>query len=237
MNTPSLSLFYSVVLSFLFVFESYAYFSSIIPILIDRSFGDETEFNSKLNRRKAVLRSWFFGSFSIACGYALFMIKHNENKYLILFYFVIGIVLMFLLHYLPKKIENNVYYKDFDDSTPIVKVLDDLKKSKFNEDEIRSLFDNALKYNYFNCEFYQFERLIKLEGNHKKINWLPVGRKKIPNKKLLLSFLNEIFGNQFIKIDKKVVCSFINNNFDLKDYPMNPDNVGKWVTGKNKEKA
>lgn len=234
MNTPSLSLIYSFVLSLFFVFESYAYFSRIIPILIDRSFGDVTEFNSKLNRRKAVLRSWFFGSFSVACGYALYMIKHNENKYLILFYFVAGIVLMFLLHYFPKKIEKNTYYKNLENSTPIAK--GDLKPSEFNIEEIKIRFDNALKQNYFNCEFYQFEDLLKLNTPRKKIIWRPVSRKKMKDRQLLLTFLNDLFQNQFVKIERNEVCLIVNKYFDfneeghhIKENPLKPDNIYDWM--------
>lgn len=118
-----------------FVFEAYAYFVRIIPILIDRSFGDVTEFNSKLNRRKAVLRSWFFVLFSVACGYALYMIKQNENKYLILFFFATGIVLMFLFCFFPRKIEKNTYYQSLENSVPIDKTPDELKLSTITRDE------------------------------------------------------------------------------------------------------
>ena len=135
MNIYSLSLICSFVLSLFFIFEAYAYFTRIIPILIDRSFGDVTEFNSKLNRRKAVLRSWFFVLFSIACVYALYMIKHNENKYLILFFFATGIVLMLLFYFFPRKIEKNTYYQSLENSVPIGKTPDELISSTITRDE------------------------------------------------------------------------------------------------------
>lgn len=135
MNTSSLSLIFSLLLSLFFVFEAYIYFTRIIPILIDRSFGDVTEFNSKLNRRKAVLRSWFFVLSSVACSWTLYMVKHNENKYLILFFFVLGIVLMFLFNYIPKNIEKNTYYQNLENSVPIDKAPDELKPSTITRDE------------------------------------------------------------------------------------------------------
>lgn len=236
MNTSSLYLVCSFILSIFFVFEAYAYFIRIIPILIDKSFGDVTEFNSKLNRRKAVLRSWFFVLFSVACGGTLYMMKHNENKYLILFFFVAGIVLMFLLYHFPRKIEKNTYYRNLENSVPFVKVFDDLKPSKFNVDEIKIRFDNAKKQNYFSCEFYQFEDLLKLNTPKEKIVWRPVSQKKMKDRQLLLSFLNNLFQNQFVKIDRKEVCLVVNKYFDfneeghnIKENPLKPDNIYDWM--------
>jgi hypothetical protein len=159
MNIYSLSLICSFVISMFFVFEAYAYFVRIIPILIDRSFGDITEFNSKLNRRKAVLRSWFFVLFSVACGYALYMIKQNENKYLILFFFATGIVLMFLFCFFPRKIEKNTYYQSLENSVPIDKTPDELKSSTITRGEKINEVDHSK--NSFN-DRHQIKELISI---------------------------------------------------------------------------
>jgi hypothetical protein len=236
MNTPSLANVCLLVLCIFLVFESYLFFIRITPILIDKSFGDETENNSKLNRKKAVLSSWFFGLFLVSFGYSYWMIKSSENIYLILFGFIAGLVLMFLFHYFPKKVANNNYFKNIENTTPFVKVLDELKPSSLDADEIKKQFDYALSHSYFVCEFSQFEDLLKLNNPKEKIIWKPISdRKKMKDRQLLLTFLNNLFQKQLIKIDRKEVCQMVNKYFEfnenghLLENPLNRDNIGDWL--------
>jgi hypothetical protein len=237
MNTPSFATICLLVLYVFLVFESYLFFITIIPILVDKSFGSETDNTSKLNKKKAVMRSWFFGLFLVAFGYSFWMIKSNENKYLILYGFIAGLVLMFLFHYFPKKISNNNYFKSIENTTPFVKILDELKPSLLNADEIKKQFDSALSRNYFVCEFSQFEDLLKLNNPKKKIIWKPIShRKKMKDRQLLLTFLNNLFQKQLIKIDRKEVCQMVNKYFEfnedghhIKENPLKPDNISDWI--------
>ena len=198
MYTPNLTYFCLFILSSFFVLEFYHYFIRIVPILIDKSFGEETENNSKLNRKKAVMRTWFIGLFIIAYGYSLLTIKSTENKYLILFYFIAGFILMFLFRYFPKKIEkNSMYFKDIvkkiENLTSIGKVKHELKPSTLNADEIKKQFVYALEQKYFAPEttFSQFEDLLNLRKPTQKIIWKPIAPKnKLKNKQLLLTFLD-----------------------------------------------
>lgn len=258
MYTPNLTYICLFILSSFFVFEFYHYCFRIVPILIDKSYGDETENTSKLNRKKAVLRTWFIGFFLSAFGYSLLTIKSTENKYLILFYFIAGFILMFLFHYIPRKIENNsMYFKDIvkniENLTSIGKVKHELKPSTLNADERKEQFKSALEKKYFAPEttFSQFEDLLNLQKPTEKIIWKPLFSKKKKNRRLLQEFLNNnLFQDQLILnnlLTTKEMCEFVNTYFDFNEEvhkefenPLNTDNVRDWRNhsiGIKKDKA
>ncbi|MEB3801739.1 hypothetical protein INQ45_11940 [Flavobacterium columnare] len=237
MSTSILTIICSLALFLFLLFEVYVFFSQIIPILVDKSFGDKSEINSKLNNKKAVMKTYFFVFFVISFMIAIYMIKSSDNLVLISLGFVVGCVLMFLFHYFPKKVENNNYFRNIENAIPFVKVLNELKPSSLQADEIKNQFDYALKQNYFVCEFSQFEDLLKLNNPEGKIIWKPISHTKFKDRQLLLTFLNVLFQKQLIKIDRKEVCQFINKYFEFnesghhkKENPLVPDNVGKWIS-------
>ncbi len=243
MNTPNLTLICLSILSSFFVFEFYHYFIRIVPILIDKSFGEETENNSKLNRKKAVMRTWFIGLFIIAFVYSLLTIKSTENKYLILFFFIAGFILMLLFHYIPRKIENNsMYFKDIvkniENLTSIGKVKHELKPSMLDADERIKQFDYAKAQPYFADEttFSQFEDLLDLRKPTQKIIWKPIALNTLKNKQLLLTFLDiNLFQKQLKRMSYKQVCKFVNDYFEFNENshnkienPLTTSVVSKW---------
>jgi hypothetical protein len=135
------------------------------------------------------------------------------------------------------KSETKSFIKNLEKPTSFVKVFNQLKPSLLNADEIKKQFDYALKQNYFVCEFSQFENLLKLNEPIEKIIWKPIsGRKKMKQRQLLLTFLNDIFSKKIQTLETKEACQFVNKYFEfnevghqINENPYQSDNFRDWL--------
>lgn len=173
---------------------------------------------------------------------------HSTNIWDTILWLVIATVILALSYYLLEdkiKSETKSYTQNSKEKTQFIKVLDELKPSSLNVDEIKEQFDYALKQNYFVCELSQFEDLLKLNNPNSKIFWLAKNVNKTSNRRLILSFLNDLFEKQFDKISDSEVSNFVNKYFEfdsfknlIKENPLDNDKVSKWRRQKiNESKA
>lgn len=246
MDANGWKILFQIVLS-LFLFYNlalYLFTSNIIPILIDKSFGDKKDINSKSNTRKAIMKTWFFLLFLFSYLFSISNIKsYNQEDdfvayaiYINSFFFVLGIILMLLFHLFPIKLAKKEYYQNIETKEPYEKKLNDLNASTVKEEDlILNEFNVALKKNYFVCELSQFIDLLRLNEPTEKIVWNPVIHTKLKDRQLFLTFLNKLFQNQMVKISRKEVCLFVNKYFEFneighkKENPLNPDNIYDWI--------
>ncbi|RKS93826.1 hypothetical protein BC952_1676 [Flavobacterium limicola] len=243
-----INLIYKIVLSMFLLYETVIYLntSKITDVIIEKSFGDKTEINSKSINRIAVMKTWYFAFFVISYIFSITSIKSynkeyfffaNADYYINSFFFITGIILMLLLRLLPNKAIKNDYYKDLNIIPTYEKILNELQASSIKDDNLISKeFDFALKSNYFEIELSQFKDLLQLKEPTQKIIWKPVVKTKKKDRQMLLTFLNRLFQNQLIKIERKEVCLFVNKYFDfnefdhdIKENPLKPDNIGAWM--------
>ncbi len=238
MSIFNLIFLFKLLLSLFFLIETYFFSTQILPIVLDKSFGDtNTVINSKINRKKVVAKSWFFLLFVISFFYGIYTIKSSENKYVNIFGFITGLILMLLFYYIPKRVVKNKYFEVFENIT-YEKVLNELKPSSLTASEIKEKFDFAIKNNYFDCELIDFENILNLGDPKIRIVWKPlIIRSQYKNRRLLLTFLNDLFQNQFNKRDNKnIIVQTVNRYFDFnepnhkKENELSPNNYQKWFS-------
>lgn len=85
------------------------------------------------------------------------------------------------------------------------------------ESEIESIYIEAVKKNYFDCELSIFKSLLLQLEPRSKIVWKPTACNKRKNRQALLSFLDDLFPKQFGKMNNDVVALIINRYFEFNE--------------------
>ena len=238
---------YEIVLTLFFLYGSLKYLktSKVIFIIIDKSLGEITELTSKSNCRKAVMKTWFYALFAFFYYMTLIAFRSyniqdypylNEMTLKVIIY-ITGLLFMLTFYFYPLKLANSDYYNFKSSKSLNASIFDELKQSiMVDENEILKEFQLATDSNYFICEISRFKDLLELNEPLEKIVWKPVVHTKLKDRQLLLSFLNKIFQNQMVTVQRKEVCQFVNKYFEFNEIghlknenPLKPDNIATWM--------
>lgn len=215
----------------------------ILPVGVNYVVDEKVYWNAKINPYKIKV---YFGLFAVLTFFSFLsqedviinLLRYNFAELYRNFIGLLGIISTLFFIETKVKSKTKSYTKNLKDEIISIEVFKELKPSTLNADDIKKQFDFALNENYFDCEFSQFENLLKLNSPVEKIIWKPISdRKKMKKRQLLLTYLNELFQKQLIKVDRKDICKLVNIYFEFNETnhktienPLTPDNVGDWIT-------
>lgn len=231
-------IFYLLLLIGIYLYGFGKLYFQISPVVVDYLVDEKVEWNSKINPYKIRIDFLLF----VALTFFTYLAQYKLTTNLLIYNFselpqnfigLLGVICTLYFIIIKVKSESKYY------SAKTTK----LKPTTLSPDKIKDKFDLAINQKHLVCEFSQFENLTQLKKPNSKIEWLAENKNKTKNRKLLLTFLNEIFDDQFHKKSDKDIVDFINEyliinsnpNLLKKEQAFSNDNVSKWRAASQKK--
>lgn len=221
------------------LFAVYRIYKQFWCFATDYYLEENTSWSTKFNPHKIKIYLFLFSVFLLPFFFHKSFMKTTGSWDSFSFLIVITQIISVAHYLLELKIKSKTknYVQNMSETNQFVQVFNELKPSSLGTKEIKKKFDYALTNNYFDCNFQVFEDFLNLKNPVEKIIWKPIsGRKKMKHRKLLLNFVDDLFQNKLITIERKEVCQLVNKYFEfnelghkINENPLSTDNVNKWI--------